>query len=924
MKRSKLAAGWCAGVVAVALLVGLVRTASAQPAEPPLEAAFGKEALAEVGALVVGELEPAAVEKLVELCGKHDKVEDNVACLARDAEAAAILKAAHQKAEHALVEALGEAVVKEHGAALLKLDKPTLGELAKTCPEGEGREACVKQHLSGAPPAGEPPKPAPEAQAYPPEVLELFPQPILDVLPKLLTRFLRVEDYRALKKACPEPAPEALGACLAKPDTQALLNDLLGVAVVDDIVGYMDAEIPKRLGADAYHELFTTCEKQGDDWANCTLAKSLEDEACTALEEALADCVTDNDIITQQFTEVQRDKKAAFAGAEFYVDVAGMLAALDLETTKKLRQACPANGRDEFLACLAADPVFSNLDDLFSTIASAAVAEAAGEIRAAGGGEIDQAKYQVVVYQALLAYPVHALKKLTAECQKQKPELASMKTAADLDALLACVDEASETSPVANPAFIGKDTLRKWLGIGREKVMDMLRKKERAGQVKSTWRILIVLGAIGALGALLVLGSPLVLRRKYPSVSGGVMWKSSAFAAATFLVTIALLGVTLLIQRTVQGYVATDSTSPVMRIAAGTFDALQEDKYVQSFSDLSKARLDFIKEPLRNVMNAREDDTKSEEYLSFAAYVATHWSEMLEQPEVKHIMRNVDVVKKLVGGFKSALKVYKSVDWILKLLPILLPLLTVLLYLLPMKDTLKEIATAPARAAAESAGAGAAGGPGMFQRAKGTVLAEMKLVWPFLAVVLVFLPLVGLCLSLIAKPLVDMFVEHALMSVFYIGFGAPSALGFYLSIGAAALLLGLGVVIYILAMSFFLGKVRVILRSKYHFGQTYRQYKQFWLWGVVAVVFAMALPVGYAYGASFLMDKLHADLDWLQLTTNDMILVPLIAFLGFPVLYWALRGFKALNWIRKYPVVLTATPAAAPAAAAPPAATPAS
>lgn len=78
-----------------------------------------------------------------------------------------------------------------------------------------------------------------------------------------------------------------------------------------------------------------------------------------------------------------------------------------------------------------------------------------------------------------------------------------------------------------------------------------------------------------SLAGLLLLGAPLVLRRRYPG-QGASLFKYSALAAVTFLVTVNLLGTVVMGFRSAQGALGS-STNPQLRIASGFFDSLDHN-----------------------------------------------------------------------------------------------------------------------------------------------------------------------------------------------------------------------------------------------------------------------------------------------------------------------------------------------------------
>ncbi|MEM9490909.1 MAG: hypothetical protein AAGC55_17305, partial [Myxococcota bacterium] len=187
--------------------------------------------------------------------------------------------------------------------------------------------------------------------------------------------------------------------------------------------------------------------------------------------------------------------------------------------------------------------------------------------------------------------------------------------------------------------------------------------------------------------------------------------------------------------------------------------------------------------------------------------------------------------------------------------------------------------------------------------AMGTVSAELKSLLPFLGVVLLLLPIVGLFLSLVVQPLIEILLNYYLLAVFYILMTEASAFVLYATLSSALFLLVLVLAVYIVAMTFFIGTVRKILRSKFHYGQTFGEYKRFWLFGGLCMLLVLVLPLIYVYGLEYIAFILFEP-DFDNMGAKDMLLVPMTAFLLFPVLFWAARGLKALGFIKSYPVTL--------------------
>lgn len=649
---------------------------------------------------------------------------------------------------------------------------------------------------------------------------------------------------------------------------------------IQDLLARMDVELPQQLSPEDFEILEERCKPDGD-------------------EDKLARCLVESDDVVSLYLAIAAEKKRVF-GKELYVELAGMLAALPTEVITEARAACPQKDVAAAIECLMSHKVVGEVIRVYYDLAKQIVEEAANDIRAAGN-DIDVAAYTDVVAQLFFQLPSGTILSLAGTCLKLHPELETSKSTDDIDKALECITEVGKTDPIANPAYISKDKLLAWLKVAREKVVDQIRGKETKKQDENFKRILIVILLLTTAGYLVVLLMPLVLRRRYPGMDR-TLWKASAVAAGTFAITVALLGASLLITRNVQTAVATDSTSPKMRVADAAFAVLAKSEAAEALSALSKERLDFIKSPLRSIVED-QDGAGAERYAVFAAYLATHWADLLDEPELENIAKNVAMLKSHADSMKSVFGLYSHVDWLMGMVPILMSLLAVLLYLLPLKSMLADIVTAPARAAAGSARADDAA-----MRAMTAVKRELKSVLPFLAVILVLLPITGFFLALAMEPLVEMLIGYSLLTLFYILFADASAFVIYTSLGCAIVLLVVCIAAYIMAMGAVLGQTRKIFRAIFHLGYRFRDFKRFWLWSGAALIVLLALPFLYAYGAIWLATAAQSEDG--TFGAKDLLLVPVPAVLLFPVMFWAARGWKSLTFIKKYPVPTTPAPAA--------------
>lgn len=642
-------------------------------------------------------------------------------------------------------------------------------------------------------------------------------------------------------------------------------------ATIPSVLERMDVELPERLSAEDYQLIAERCASVG--------------------EAELASCVVDSDDVVEHYLKIASEKKQLF-GKELYVEFAGLLALMPIEVVGAARQACPQPDVEGAAACLVKHEVVGKIIEVYFTLAREIVEESASEA-AKAGNQIDVDAYTEKVATLFLTMPSHTILSLAGTCMKKHPELEHAKSAEDIDAALACIAEEAKTDPVANPAYISKEKLNRWLGVARAKVTEVIRTKEESSQSKSFRRILMVILALAGVGYLCILLMPLFLRSRYPG-RGGLLWKTSAVSAGAFAITVVLLGGSLYAIRTVQGAVATDSTSPKMRVADAAFAVLSKPETIDALSDLSKERLDFIKAPLRSIINppAGED---IESQTVFAAFLVTHWISLLDEPELKNLAKNAAMLKSHAQSMKAVFGVYSKVDWIMSIVPLVLSLLAVFLYMMPLKEMLVAIVTAPIRAARSAASADDSA-----TKAMHTLWSEIKSVVPYLGAILLLLPLTGLFLALAVEPLVELLMGYSLMTLFYILFAEASGFVLYLSLGSTMVLLVLCLATYIMTMGAVLGQSRKIFRAIWHHGYRFGDFKRFWLWGAAAVLLLFTLPFLYAYAGLWLAGAMEPGSDGLR--AKDMLLVPLPAVLLFPVTFWALRGWKAMTFIKKYPV----------------------
>jgi len=718
-------------------------------------------------------------------------------------------------------------------------------------------------------------------------------------LPGLITRYLADEDWVAIQRMCKTMDPDATLACMQQ-NSEAVFK-AANRRVIMSLVSYMDVELPRTISTAQLDVLAEHCDKQGKAWAMCVSKPGPGKGKCDAAMGAFSHCLVEHDLVARLYLRVERDKRRLFGDA-LYVEFAGLLALLTFDQVKQVRADCHQDDFEAARTCLSNQAIAGRYLKMFRTFSDYLVADAAKSL-AGHGVKLDQARYRAETFSVLLQIPLHAIDSLATHCEAAHPEYKNPSKIEDVDNAIACIRNNALDDGIANPAYVTTAQLQHWLGEARSKVVSGLVAKERQKQKRALslmWSILIIIAGVGFIAVALM---PLVLAKRYPD-QVGALWKSSAVAALTLVVTIGLLGGALTVVRYAQGAVATESTSPKIRVAEGAFHALDRKYMLEGFSELSKAGLDFVKQPLARIS---KDKVDAKQAGAFPAYMASHWIAQLNSPQMKRLIvaihgksntarDNIAKIKSNVGTFKSAIGLYKRVDFLLAAMPLLLALLAVLMYLLPLRHTLVDIATTPARAAQ------AAGGLDAVSGAMTTVYAEVKSTLPFIGSMLVLLPVVGLFLAYAVNPLVQMLLANAVLSVFYIATAHVSTLVLFVGLLSVMVLLVMCLATYLAALTFALGTLRKIFRARFHHGRSLKEFAPFWKWGSLSLLLLLVLPLVYSLAAHWAyLQHVHGAGD-LPLPGKYLIVVPLLSMLLYPVVFWAARGVKATRYIMAYPV----------------------
>lgn len=417
------------------------------------------------------------------------------------------------------------------------------------------------------------------------------------------------------------------------------------------------------------------------------------------------------------------------------------------------------------------------------------------------------------------------------------------------------------------------DMFRAGVRLVKKIVLGKMEKKIAKSSDKKMRTFSLIIFGVSALGVLLLL-MPLFLAKKYPG-QGKTLFKYSALAAVTFIVTVNLFGGVLFGLRTVQGAMS-KYTNPSVAIAAGTFDTLDEnaERYIVMGKELFLPTI----EQFRNAPD--------------------------EQPSVALLGNGIKVVQD-AKVFVSIAKMFKKVDFIFKMLPVILTLLTLVLFVLAIRPTLTQIIKLPAMAASGQAGVGKEVVANSMKRVRGEMFASLGVIAALVALTL----LSGWVLGQIVKPALDAFLTYFSLTVTYLQFaeGASSGLVF-MTLFAVILFLVLNLATLILSMSFFLGKTQKILQQRFNEGTPISTHARFFKWGVPSVLLVQVYPLVFVVVASKILAAINDSVMGDEVTAESiswgkmLMAGPAFLVVGFVVLFWAVRGLKAIKFLQGYKV----------------------
>jgi hypothetical protein len=459
----------------------------------------------------------------------------------------------------------------------------------------------------------------------------------------------------------------------------------------------------------------------------------------------------------------------------------------------------------------------------------------------------------------------------TAEDKADLAELDTLEAGMPHDVEEGALDKRPEASDLA--PSIDVETFRKIVRLTKRQQLDRMEKKMlRTAAKRMTWFTLAVSAL--SLAGILLLVTPLVLRKKYPG-QGKVLFKYSALAAVTFFVTVNLFGGVLLMMRTAQTALG-PLANPTLAIASGTFDTLDTnaEEYITTGKELFVPTLEQIK--------ANPD----------------------EQPAVLLLENGTKVVKDATVFVRVA-NLFKKVSFVFEIVPLVLLAMTLLLFLLALRPTLTEIIKLPALAAQGAYGAGREVVKRSLKRVGTELVATVCTIGVLFAITLV----TSFVLGRVVAPALDTLLGYFSASVVYLQFaqGASSALVFAALFGVI-LFLVLNLASLIASTVLFLGKSQKIFQQRWNDGIPLSAHRRFWRWGIPSVLLVQLFPWLFVTIAARVLDKINDSILGGAGSANEvawaklMLAGPLFLVVGFVLALWAVRGVKAIRFLASYQV----------------------
>ncbi len=380
--------------------------------------------------------------------------------------------------------------------------------------------------------------------------------------------------------------------------------------------------------------------------------------------------------------------------------------------------------------------------------------------------------------------------------------------------------------------------------------------------------------AICAMSGVLLLLLPVFLARRYPGQLG-LLFRYSALAALTFMLTVGLFGGVALLHRAGHARLA-EHTNPQLALAFGFFDTLDD--------------------------NAAECVRIGKELY---APTLTQLQGSSDQQPASLLIANGRKLVKDASAFESVASAFDRVNVVVGMVPSLLLVLSMAMFLLAIKPTLVAIVTMPAHAASNQGASGADVFQQSLRRAGGELVATLG----SLAVLGVISLLAGAALSRVVEPALATLISYFTIAVMYLRFAEDASSTLVLvMLFSVIVFLVMNLAVILFATTFFLAKVHRIFQLRFGEHVPLSTHRQFWRWGSASLVWALVFPWLYMLAARAGIGLINtqiigatgdaASVNWTAL----MLAGPLVLIVGFVVALWAGRVFKGLRFLVRYDV----------------------
>lgn len=259
--------------------------------------------------------------------------------------------------------------------------------------------------------------------------------------------------------------------------------------------------------------------------------------------------------------------------------------------------------------------------------------------------------------------------------------------------------------------------------------------------------------------------------------------------------------------------------------------------------------------------------------------------------------------------FETAAVMARALDAGAQHVPAALVLLVVLVFLSALRPTLREILEMPARASSDEAHVAEAVRRSVLIR----VARELgvTLVLALSTTALAFASTVAV--SAVVRPATRVLLHYTLAAGDWMKAGGASSPAILGGLSAGIVFVGLSAIFVVAGCVAFVDKTHRLLQQRAHERAALPPHADFWRWAPSGVALVLILPAVFGHTISALVEgPLDRTLARGAIgQTTFFATAPLLLVLGFVIVFWAARGFRAIGFIARYPIRPEATPTTA-------------